>query len=157
MSALSQPPQVDPATLYNLDFDIVKENWSVYNLEDGNKIRARVMLVSIKGQRVPPQKGDLVAPETSLTLKIDAPPNRRGPKGSPATPEEINDPKNHNGTEVGILNSNEPWNEYHVSNTDIRIRVKLVLNIVWRIKDRFDNLGDPVYVVNFTVVPAITS
>jgi hypothetical protein len=155
LSAPSQP--VDPASLYFLDFEVKKEGWSVYNLEDGNKIRARAIVTSIRGQRIPPQKGDLIAPETNITSKVDSPPNRRGPKGSPATPEELNNPKNYGGVEVGIVSSSEPWNEYHLIGTDVTIRTKLILNRAFRIGNRYDNFGDPIYVINFTLVPATES
>jgi hypothetical protein len=157
VQAPNQRPPPDPATLHIVDFEIDREEWSVYNLEDGNKIRARVILVSVRATRIPPQKGDLIAPETNVQVKVDSPLNRRGPKGSPATPEEISDPKGNGGVEVRILNSNEHWNEYHLIGSGIRVRVKLVLNRIFRIKDRYDNVGDPVYVVNFSIVPFVES
>jgi hypothetical protein len=146
---------VDASLLFVLDFDVMHEDWSVFALEDGNKIRARCILASVRGQRVPPQKGDLVAPETQVIVKVDSPPNRRGKKGAPATPEEISDPRGHGGIEVGVLRSTEPWNEYHIKGSQIRIRTKLIMNRVYRIDERYDNLGDPVYVVNFTIIPTI--
>jgi hypothetical protein len=155
VQAPSQPPPPDPATLHIVDFNIEREEWSIYNLEDGNRIRARVILVSIRTPRIPPQKGDLIAPETNVQIKVDSPLNRRGPKGSAATPEEVSDPKGHGGIEVHVLNSNEPWNEYQLVGSEIKMRVKLVLNRIFRIRDRYDNVGDPVYVVNFSIVPFI--
>lgn len=155
MSVPNPQLPIDPSSLFNLDFDVMQEGWSVFNLEDGNKIRARCVLVSVRAQRVPPQKGDLVAPETQVILKVDSPPNRRGQKGGPASPEELADPKSHGGIEVGVVTSSEPWNEYHIKETPIRLSTKLILNRVWRIDERYDNVGDPVYVVRFTIIPTI--
>jgi hypothetical protein len=135
----------------------MSEGWSQYNLEDGNKLRARVILLGVRGPNLPPQKGDPIQFETNVNLKVEAPVNRRGPKGVPATPEEIADPMKHGGEPVNTLTSNEPWNEYHLKGSTIRIRLKLSLNRVWRIVDRFDNNGDPVYVVNFGTIPFIES
>jgi hypothetical protein len=144
-------PPVDPASLYILDFEVRKEGWSVYALDDGNKIRARAMLVSVRGEHATPQEGDVMIPETSVTVKVDSPPNRRGPKGSNPTPEELADPKTHGGEEVDVSNSNEPWNEYRIVGAAFKVRMKLVLNRVFRIRERFDVVGDPVYVVNFSI------
>ncbi len=156
MSAPSAEPISDPSQLRILDFEIETiEGWSTYNLEDGNKIRARAVLLSVRGSSVNPKKGDVIAPETNVTVKVDSPPNRRGPKGSPATPEELNDPKGHGGVEAGITASSEPWNQYHLVGSNVRIRIKLVANHVWRIESRYDNLGDPVYVVTFSIIPSI--
>jgi hypothetical protein len=150
VSVPSRPPP-DPASLYVVDFEVRKEGWSWYQLDDGNKIRSRVILVSVRAVKPTLKKGEFVAPETSITVKVDSPPNRRGPKGSNPTPEELSDPKGHGGEEVEINNSNEPWNEYRVGGNVLRLQMKLVLNRVWRLKDRFDPVGDPVYVVNFGV------
>lgn len=90
-----------------------------------------------------------------LRERVDAPPNRRGQKGHPATQEELSDPKNHGGAEISIRSSREPWNEYHFVGTDRRLRVKIIVNRVWRIQDRFDAKGDPVYVINLTTLPVL--
>lgn len=69
----------------------------------------------------------------------------------PALPEEVSDPLNHGGLEVSVIGSSEPWNEYAFDESG-KIKLKFVLNKVWRLKDRYDNVGDPVYVTNFIVV-----
>ena len=150
MSVPNLPPS-DPTKLYVVDFEVRKEGWSWYQLDDGNKIRARVMLISVRASQPNLKQQESVAPETNIIVKVDSPPNRRGPIGSNPTPEELSDPKGHGGEEVEIDSSNEPWNEYRVGRNALRLRMKLVLNRVWRIKGRFDPIGDPVYVVNFSV------
>src|SRR3989337_352486 len=128
--AVPPAPPHDPATFFNLDFDIMREGWSVYELEDGNKLRVRMFLTQLRGPSIPPQKGENITFEVSQAIKIDTPPNRRGPKGTPATMDEITNPLNHGGVEISIRNSNEPWNEYHVLNTSIRVRIKAVVSRV---------------------------
>ena len=155
MSVSSAAPTQDVSTLRVIDFDVDREDWSRYELEDGNKVRARLILVGLRGPRVPPQRGDPIVPESTLTVKVDAPLNRRGPKGIPTTPEEIADPKKHGGVAVNVVNSSEPQNVYSIKGTAGKIRIKLVLNQIWRIDDRYDHLGDPVYVVNFSAVPYV--
>lgn len=148
-------PPLDPATLFNLDFDIMRENWSIYNLEDGNKLKMRVFLIQVRSPSIPPKKGDQIVFEFSQAVTVDAPPNRRGQKGHAATQEELSDPKNHGGVEISVESSREPWNEYHLAGTDRRLRVKIIVNRVWRIQDRFDAKGDPVYVINVTTLPVL--
>jgi hypothetical protein len=67
---------------YVVPFNIVHEDWSVYSLEDGNTLRARVILVSLRSSEVPLKKGVDVKLETQVIVKADVPPNRRGPPGS---------------------------------------------------------------------------
>lgn len=152
---LSPEPLPDVTSLYNLDFEVLQEGWSVYELEDLNKIRARVILQQIRGPNLPPKKGDRLGFSTNVIIIVDAPPSNRGPKGIPATQEEITNPKEHGGVEIAVRSSREPWNEYRIVGSNIRVRLKMVLNRVWRIQNRYDQLGDPVYVVNQTVLPII--
>jgi hypothetical protein len=65
------------------------------------------------------------------------------------------DPKGHGGVEVNVLNSDEPWNEYRLLNTDIKVRLKLMINRIYSLKDRYEANGDPLYIVNFATVPTI--
>ena len=44
-----------------------------------------------------------------------------------------------------------------ITGTNIRLRVKMIANRVWKIRDRYDQNGDPVYLVNFTVIPVFES
>lgn len=136
---------------YSVPFSIVSENWSSYAFEDGNKLRGRVILVSLKSSQLPIRKGVVMNTETQVIIKADVPPNRRGPPGHPALPEEVSDPLNHGGLEVSVIGSSEPWNEYAFDESG-KIKLKFVLNKVWRLKDRYDSVGDPVYVTNFIVV-----
>ncbi|MGC8593938.1 MAG: hypothetical protein ACP5LF_06610 [Nitrososphaeria archaeon] len=63
---------------YVVPFNIVHEDLSVYSLEDGNTLRARVILVSLSSSEVPLKKGVDVKLETQVIVKADVPPNRRG-------------------------------------------------------------------------------
>lgn len=68
---------------YSAPFSIVSENWSSYTFEDGNKLRGRVILVSLKSSQLPIRKGVVMSTETQVIIKADVPPNRRGPPGHP--------------------------------------------------------------------------
>jgi len=151
-----QPP-ADLTKLQILDFDVMQEGWSTYDLEDGNRMRCRIVLLQMRAPDIQPKKGDPIAPQISQHVIVDVPPNRRGSPGHPATQEEVAKPKEHGGEEVAIRSSSEPWNEYHITNTNVRLRVKIIVNRIWKIRDRFDQNGDPVYVVTSTVIPVFES
>jgi hypothetical protein len=78
----------------------------------------------------------------------------RTEEGHQALPEEVSDPINHGGFEISVAQSSEPLNGYYVV-SKIKVKLKLVLNKVWRLKDRYDSMGDPVYVANFTILNSL--
>jgi len=149
---MSKPEGNQPSisSFFNVTFNIVHEDWSIYTLEGGSKLRTRVILVSLKSSQLPVKKGVSINIEYQVITKADVPPNSRGPSGHPALPEEISDPVNHGGQEVSVISSTEPWNEYIFENG--RIKLKLVLNKLWRLNNRYDNTGDPVYITNYSVL-----
>lgn len=48
---------------------------------------------------------------------------------------------------VKILTSSEPWNKYRIPKTGDILQVKLVVSEVFRVKNQFDQSGEPFYIV----------
>lgn len=59
-------------------------------------------------------------------------------------------------TEVGYRAVSENWNEYFADDGSV-IRIKVVVTEVLRVDDRYDDQGDPVYVVKSANVTAVSA
>jgi hypothetical protein len=145
-----KPIKLDPKELDVLDFDVIEEHWNEYELEDNTKLRGRVFLTRVAR----PLHGSIsgkYALSFSTHFTSTALPNLRGSPGSPITPEEANvkDDDISSGIKmpVRILNQSEPWNIYRVDKTTEMFQVKLVVSAVYRLKDRYDQFGEPAYII----------
>jgi hypothetical protein len=56
---------------------------------------------------------------------------------------------------VRVLTYNEPWNVYRVVKTGDIIKLKMVVSEVYRVRDIYDQNGEPYYIVIWgpTVAP----
>jgi hypothetical protein len=125
-----------------LSFEVIKEPWNEYELEDGTIIRSRFILkkVDINKDIQPPQlKIDFQHIASSIASKSSV-------QGIPST--DTFDP--HNPT---ILNNDEKystrlqeWNEY-ICRDGTRIRVNCTVSNIQR-TNKYDTYGDPIFVVN---------
>jgi hypothetical protein len=55
---------------------------------------------------------------------------------------------------IGFRASGEHWNEYLLDDGTV-FRIKLVVTEISRLKDRYDEKGDPVYAASHTQVTAV--
>ena len=55
---------------------------------------------------------------------------------------------------IGFRTTSEHWNEYLLDDGTV-FRIKLVVTEIARVKDRFDEKGDPVYAASHTQVTAV--
>ena len=55
---------------------------------------------------------------------------------------------------IGFRTAGEHWNEYLLDDGTV-FRIKLVVTEIARVKDRFDEKGDPVYAASHTQVTAV--
>ena len=129
-----------------VDYEIEKEVWNIYELVDGTKLRVRSILMKLVKSKTPEHDGTHQFGGGFQNL-VDVKANPRM-KGPPSTreyaPDELNKlPR----TEVNFSPIIEDWNVYRLPGGD-RIKVKLVVATVFRVKDRFNLFGDPLYLVN---------
>ena len=145
----------------DIDFEIEREVWNVYELTDGSILRIRAVLTNIlrilstptettvKEPR--PTKGDeyQIGFQNITSIKVN--PKLLGtPTDKKLTPKEIDEaPK----IEVGFKPISEDWNVYRMTDGN-KIRIKLVVASVLRLIDKYDEMGIPVYYVNSTNVIA---
>ena len=138
-TGLPQPPPKDTEVL---DFEIVEERWNEYELADETKLRARIILTRVMRPRFGPT-GQFGFSFESF-FRVTAPREKRGEQMQiPAREEWAALPKEP----VRITTTNEPWNRYRIPETGDVIQLKLVVSEVFRVKDRFDQFGEPFYMV----------
>ena len=142
---MSRPPL--PGDFEDVEFEIEKEGWNTYELKDGVKIRGRVIVLRItKEKNAPP--GHYGA-QTQNIFVIFAPRSLRGP---PSTPPTIEQAQKMERYPVEIVSSNEVWNVYRILRTGDIVRVKLVVTDIYRVKDLYDQLGEPYYLITSGII-----
>lgn len=80
--------------------------------------------------------------EIRKALVIGACPPRLGSPGSPLTPDEIKSPTLEKSP-VDVSESEEPWNTCRILGTGEILKIKLVVVEIYRVKDRFNQFGEP--------------
>lgn len=131
------------------DFKTLTEGWSEYSLEDGTVIRTRVILSKV----ISKVKGgiDFRLSEQSYAASF-SPQKLKGPVGSSKIlPEEIAKiAESLKKEDMDIIISKEYWNEYELSTGD-KVYSKAVL-VSASLTDRYDDIGDPIYVVQTQIL-----
>jgi len=156
---LPKPPPADPKEIEVLDFEVIEEHWNEYELEDNTKLRGRVIVTRVaRPLHGPPGLYDL---SFNTTFTSTTSPSFRGKPSPPLGPEELlvkeEDISSGIKIPVKILSSIEPWNYYRIEKTTDTFQVKLLVSAVYRVKDRFDQFGEPAYVITNRPVVAPTA
>lgn len=140
--SVPQTPTI-PLDYTVVPFEILEERWNEYSFSDGTIIRFRVILIRIaKAKGTPVGQYDITS--NNLTSVV-APPSERGqPSSSPLTAEEI---QNADKFEVKAITTEEHWNVYRLIPTDDIIKVKYIATMFYRLKDKYDQFGEPMYLV----------
>jgi hypothetical protein len=144
--ALSDSP-VLPGDLEIVDFQIEKEDWNTYELKDGTIIKGRVIVTRIgKDKNGPPEQYGIQSQNLFVTW---APKDKKGP---PSTPPTIDQIKESQMIQVELDRSNEIWNIYKIPSSGHRLRVKLVVHDILRVKDAFDQIGEPYFIITSAIM-----
>ena len=64
------------------------------------------------------------------------------------------DGREHEAEPIGFRTSGEHFNEYLLDDHSV-LRIKLVLTEVWKVKETYDSLRNPVYLVEHQEVMAV--
>jgi hypothetical protein len=142
--AEQKTPQFDK-DYRNYDFEIIKEEWNEYELKDGTKAKAKLVLLKVFTRKATP-KGQYEFTSAQLYTDTANPSRRREP--NPMTQEQMAALQAGNLTglvPIEVISNAERWNQYRLTRTDETIRIKLVLIDAYLIPDRYDELGEPVY------------
>jgi hypothetical protein len=126
-----------PIDFEELEFTIENEEWNEYELNDGVRIRGRIILNKII--RDPYNPNTFSFDFSKPIWVVSAPIASRGES-------------NWNGVEKGaskfevhVDRNHEPWNVYRIVKTDQKVKVKLASTEVNRWADKYDKRGLPVY------------
>lgn len=140
-----------------IDFEPIIEKWNYYHLKDGSRIRGRVILLKLLAPRGQVDRylipGSPLQAKTTNIFVVSAPSHLKGPPGYPLTPDEVKTAL-QKGTPVEVSHSDEHWNEYKIIKTGEVFKIKLVVSDVYRLPNRFDPEGEPVYIITNTIAIA---
>lgn len=133
-----------PPDFEELEFRIEEEEWNEYELDNGIKIKGRVLLGKIIRDPNDPKKMNFdISPPKWV---VYAPTQFRG---IPSV-ELLKDPAKQKTAEkfrMHIDRSHEPWNRYTILRTGQEVKVKLTVDEIYRFSDAFDHNGCPFYQV----------
>ena len=144
------------------DFDIEKEVWNVYELQEGRHrvtLKMRTVLTKLLKPRImkdePPPPG--VPPRAkkvgfemafqNIVIVSSCPPDLMGEPSPPIPRHEFEKLPRE---EVEFIPFYEDWNIYQIKTPSMKIKVKLVVSSVERVEGRFDQFGYPIYNVHST-------
>lgn len=123
-----------------ISFKIIKEVWNEYELADGSKIKARIILTRVLGNpEIKSMNFEFLNPIFVISSK------ERGNPGNEPQPHEYDKLPQE---EIEIKTPLEYWNEYELPTLAKKIKIKYVISGIFRLIDRFNNQGYPFYVIN---------
>jgi hypothetical protein len=147
-----------PEPLVEKEFDIIREIWSSYDLEDGTLLRSRTILMKVMGPKKMPKQGRVALNFVFHQLNVvTASPGDRGkPNPTPVPLEELQRLKKD---EVDVVTEREGWNIYRLKGVEEpkRLKTKVVVSSVFRIPKQFDQEGNPMYIINSATIVAPAS
>lgn len=135
-----------PRDFENLAFEAIEEHWNEYDLTNHIIVRGRVIVTRFGKDPNNPDP-NAIAISCQNVFVVDAPVEQRGAPTGNLTPEEV---RNQQGSPINILTSNEQWNKYRILSTGIVLKVKLVVDDVVRIENKYDNDGMPQFIFHST-------
>jgi len=148
-----------------IDFEIEKEVWNIYELDDGTTLKMRTILIKLLRDptaRPPPgmpASAGFFGFNGSFQNIVIVHRTKSELMGAPTPP-----PLNLEGAgkiEVDFTPFSEEWNVYTLKGEQIpkgmKLRVKLVVSNVFRAEGLYDQFGYPIYHVTSTnaVVPVL--
>lgn len=130
-----------------VDFEIIKDNWSRYQLRDGTLLRIRKPVIKILKTKIPDQFGryNYLTPTMNI-YDVIVPPNMKNIPSIPNQQVTAQDVL----SEVDFDTINEDWSEYLLRN-GTKIKVKPVVVKVTK-TSKYNNFGDPIYLVDAQVI-----
>lgn len=127
-----------------IDFEVVKEPWNIYKLQDETILKTRFILINVVMEGIDEAKNPIYYINSDTVLGVISPDSLIGePSEKRYTSEERVDAIEQ---ELNFEQIHEEWNEYQLKD-DVTLKVKLVLTKVARTSLR-DSRGQPVYLVS---------
>jgi hypothetical protein len=129
----------------DVDFEVYREDWNVYQLEDGTRLKNRVILMKVmsRPQEEEGQEGRQYAFKTKMiTTSARVPSHLKGtPDPNQYPPGELQE----DSQRLDFDTLKEEWNEYVLPD---KTRIRLKVNLVEvRRSPKFNADGDPIYLI----------
>jgi len=132
-----------------MDFEMLEEPWNDYEFSDGTRMKGRLILTRIqRDNRTAPMNFTI---QNLLVITTDT--LHRGPP-SPLTPQEISGQIPVQRMAIRVERSDEHWNRYLIRNTRQYVRARMIVSDVYRVVNRFDQFGEPAYIVQSGMIAA---
>lgn len=147
----------------DIDFEIEKEVWNIYELIEGKHrvtLKMRAILTKLLRHRfvkdeppppgIPPgaKKVEFGMSFKNVVIVSSCPPDLMGKPSGPIPPAEFQKLPRE---EVEFNPFYEDWNVYKIKTTPpMKMKVKLVVSSVESVKGKFDQFGYPIYNVHST-------
>jgi hypothetical protein len=144
--------------MVELPFQIVREVWSSYELEDGTVLRSRTILTKVLGPRLLPEKGAQVPLKFAFSQinVVTSPPDIKGTPNP--MPKPIPELQGLPTEDVDFKEPREAWNLYRITglHEPVGLKTKVVVTAALKVAGEFDQEGNPMFIINSTtlVVPA---
>lgn len=136
-----------PPNAIELDFDVVKEGWSVYRVKDGEyevTVKVKLVLIKLFLEQIDASGNALFAVGANVLFSVTAPQGFKGPKSTETyTTEEL--ASSLVAEDLPFETVKEDWNDYRTPE-NVTIGIKPVMTRVSR-TSKFDANGDPIYYV----------
>jgi len=124
-----------------MDFEVIKEPWNIYSLEDGTFLKIKVILIKVM-QDI--EKGSYAVNTTNALGILSPNVNKKAPSTNSEDKLEI-EMKDMNFKVV-----EESWNEYKLEDGNI-LKIKPAIAAIDRTKF-YDVKGDPNYLINCQIL-----
>ncbi len=140
-----------------VDFEVVREEWNSYKLEDEAVLKSKFVLINVimekdfkaKIEKTKAEKGVKVGLgiSSSNVIGVEAPLELRGEQSTkPCTPEELRASVVKDDIDFEVVK--ETWNVYKLENGIVMKSRSAPVNVARTSK--FDNRGLPIYLADFT-------
>ena len=137
-----------------VEVDPINEPWNKYELEDGSRIRSRLIVTKIlwpKGSMIKDQAKLEIGVSFQKIVVVFSPSQLKGtPNPNPPGADEVlrSDRKR---TLCGITKKSEDWNVYRMADKRGIIKMMNLVSEIYRVDNLFDSTGSPYYLVNSTI------
>ena len=132
-----------------VDFKVIKENWDSYLLNDGTKLKSRVILTGVKKSKENPEK-EYEFDFQSIQSFVFSDKSRGSSHSKLYSKEEL---EASYRKELNFSIESEKWNEYLLED-DTKVRLKNTIGGVVK-SDLFLQNGDPIYNVKIRVLSKV--
>ena len=129
----------------HLDFDTIKEEWNEYEIENGDKLKVKFVLVKIFRQKF--QEGFNYGFNFNNVIGVFSPKIRT--PGGQYNPNEVI--KSITDSDMKYKTIKEVWNKYQIKKDKSIIESKIVITEISK-TDKIDEYGDPHYLVKIQPV-----